>query len=80
MRCSRRRALSSKPGRRAGSLWTPYAAIDTSGGRQALRLGVKLALGDNAEAGLEVGRRDSGRADGVEGPEHAVQLRGSIRW
>ena len=67
-------------GRRAGALWTPYAAIDTSGGRQALRLGVKLALGDNAEAGLEVGRRDSGRADGVEGPEHAVQLRGSIRW
>ena len=67
-------------GRRAGALWTPYAAIDTSGGRQALRLGVKLALGDNAEAGLEVGRRAGGRADGVEGPEHAVQLRGSIRW
>ena len=71
-------------GRRAGALWTPYAGIDRSGGRQALRLGVKLALGDNVEAGLEVGRLDSGRArgraDGVEGPEHAVQLRGSIRW
>ena len=71
-------------GRRAGALWTPYAGIDRSGGRQALRLGVKLALGDNVEAGLEVGRLDSGRAggraDGIEGPEHAVQLRGSIRW
>ena len=71
-------------GRRADTLWTPYAGIDTSGGRQALRLGVKLASGDNAEAGLEVGRLDSGRAggraDGIEGPEHAVQLRGSIRW
>ena len=71
-------------GRRAGALWTPYAGIDTSGGRQALRLGVKLASGDNAEAGLEVGRLDSGRdsglANGLEGPEHAVQLRGSIRW
>ena len=71
-------------GRRAGALWTPYAGIDRSGGRQALRLGVKLALGDNAEAGLEVGRLDSGRAggraDGIAGPEHAVQLRGSIRW
>ena len=71
-------------GRRAGALWTPYAGIDTSGGRQALRLGVKLASGDNAEAGLEVGRLDSGlasgRADGIAGPDHAVQLRGSIRW
>ena len=67
-------------GRRAGALWTPYAGIDRSGGRQALRLGVKLASGDNVEAGLEVGRLDSGRADGIEGPEHAVQLRGSIRW
>ncbi len=44
------------------------------------RLGVKLTLGENAEAGLEVGRLDSGRADGTEGPEHAVQLRSSIRW
>ena len=71
-------------GRRADTLWTPYAGIDRSGGRQALRLGVKLALGENAEAGLEVGRLDSGRADGradgIAGPEHAVQLRGSIRW
>ena len=67
-------------GRRAGALWTPYAGIDRSGGRQALRLGVRFALGDNVEAGLEVGRLESGRADGIEGPEHAVQLRGSIRW
>ena len=72
-------------GRRADSMWMPFLGVETAGGgAQSLRLGVRLASGPNVEMGLEFGRRDNGRdnglANGIEGPEHAVQLRGSIRW
>ena len=72
-------------GRRADSMWMPFLGVETAGGgAQSLRLGVRLASGPNVEMGLEFGRRDNGRdsglANGLAGPEHAVQLRGSIRW
>ena len=72
-------------GRKADALWVPFLGVETAGGgAQSLRLGVRLASGANVEMGLEFGRRDNGRdsglANGLEGPEHAVQLRGSIRW
>ena len=72
-------------GRRADSMWMPFLGVETAGGgAQSLRLGVRLTSGPNVEMGLEFGRRDNGRdsglANGLAGPEHAVQLRGSIRW
>ena len=72
-------------GRKADSMWMPFLGVETAGGgAQSLRLGVRLASGPNVEMGLEFGRRDNGRdsglANGLAGPEHAVQLRGSIRW
>ena len=72
-------------GRKADSMWMPFLGVETAGGgAQSLRLGVRLASGPNVEMGLEFGRRDNGRdsglANGLAGPEHAVHLRGSIRW
>ena len=77
-----RKALA---GGKADALWVPFLGAESAaGGAQSLRMGLKLTSGSNVEMGLEFGRRDSGRdsgrADGIEGPEHAVQLRGSIRW
>ena len=72
-------------GRRADSMWMPFLGAETAGGgAQSLRLGVRLTSGPNVEMGLEFGRRDNGRdsglANGLAGPEHAVHLRGSFRW
>ena len=65
-------------GRRKAALWVPFIAAQAAdGGGQSLRMGVKLTSGPNVEAGLELGRRP-GRA-GTD-PEHAVQLRGALRW
>ena len=78
----RRKALA---GGKAEALWVPFLGAESAeGGAQSLRMGVRLTAGPNVEMGLEIGRRDSGRAsgrtDGVEGPEHAVQLNGSLRF
>ena len=65
-------------GRRKAALWVPFIAAQAADGdSQSLRMGVKLTSGPNVEAGLELGRRP-GRA-GTD-PEHAVQLRGALRW
>ena len=59
--------------------WAPYIGVE-SGGRssqQALRQGVTLTLGRGFDAELELGRRQVG--PGAD-PEHAVQLRGTLRW
>ena len=58
--------------------WAPYIGVE-SGGRssQALRQGVTLTLGRHFDAELELGRRQVG--PGAD-PEHAVQLRGTLRW
>ena len=72
-------------GRRGQALWYPYVGAEgVQGGAAALTLGLKLSAGQSAEAALELGRRDSARhrgtRGGIEGPEHAIQLNGSIRW
>ena len=64
-------------GRRKAALWVPFVAAQAAdGGGQEMRLGVKLTSGPNLEAGLEFGRLENGRG----APEHAVQLRGALRW
>ena len=72
-------------GRRGQALWYPYVGAEGAQGEAAaLRLGLKLRAGPSAEAALELGRRDStphrGTGGGIEAPEHAIQLNGSIRW
>ena len=71
--------------RNAEALWTPFLGADSAeGGARSLRMGVRLRSGPNVEMGLEIGRRDSGRAsgqaNGMVGPEHAIQLNGSLRF
>ncbi len=58
--------------------WAPYyIGVESGGGsRQALRQGVTLTLG-RFDAALELGQRQVG--PGAD-PEHAVQLRGTLRW
>ena len=64
-------------GRRKVALWAPFIAAQAAdAGGRSLRLGVKLTAGPNVEAGFEFGRRENGRG----APEHAVQLRGALRW
>lgn len=61
------------------ALWVPYIGADAGAGgsgSQALRLGVRLTSGPNAVAGLEFGQRGGG----LEGPERALRLEGSIRF
>ena len=63
-------------GPRRGMLWVPYVGADSGGGAQALQMGVRLASGSSINAELRIGRRQ-----GLQGePEHAVELRGSMRW
>ena len=71
--------------RKADTLWVPFLGAESAdGGAQSLRMGVRLTSGPNVEMGLELGRRDSGRAsgqaNGMAGPEHAIQLNGSLRF
>ena len=63
-------------GPRGRALWTPYVGVDAGGGARALRLGLNFVSGPNAEFGLELGRRDGGG----EAAQHAIELRGALRW
>ena len=64
-------------GRRRNSLWVPFIAAQAAdGGGQALQMGVRLASESSLEAELKLGRRQD--LQGV--PEHAVELRASMRW
>ena len=64
-------------GRGRNSLWVPFIAAQAAdGGGQALQMGVRLASESSLEAELRLGRRQ-----GLQGvPEHAVELRASMRW
>ena len=65
-------------GRKGRARWEPYVGVESGdGSSRALRLGVALTSGLRLDAGLELGRRQ-----GLPGadPEHAVQLRGELRW
>ena len=64
-------------GRGKAALWAPFIGAEAAeGGGQALRMGVKLTSGPNVEMGLEFERRENG----LQAPEHAIQLNGSLRW
>ena len=70
-------------GRRKAALWVPFIAAQAADGdSQSLRMGVKLTSGPNVEAGLELGRLENRRLENGRGgaPEHAVHLRGALRW
>ena len=65
-------------GRKGHARWEPFIGVESGeGSSRALRLGVTLTSGRGLDAGLELGRRQ-----GLPGadPEHAVQLRGELRW
>ena len=65
-------------GRNGRARWAPYMGVESGAGSgQSLRLGVTLSSGPRLDAGLELGRRQ-GRP-GAD-PEHAVLLRGALRW
>ena len=65
-------------GRQGRARWAPYIGVESGGGsRQALRLGVTLTVGRRLDAGLELGQRQG--APGAD-PEHAGQLRATLRW
>ena len=65
-------------GRQGRARWAPYLGVESGGGsRQALRLGVTLTTGRRLDAGLELGQRQG--ASGAD-PEHAAQLRATLRW
>ena len=64
-------------GRKGRALWVPFVAAETGqGGNRSLRMGLKLTSGSHIEAGLEIGQRATLRGE----TQHAVQLRGSMRW
>ena len=64
--------------RQGRARWAPYLGVASGGGsRQALRLGVTLTAGRRLDAGLELGQRQG--APGAD-PEHAAQLRATLRW
>ena len=65
-------------GRKGRARWEPFIGVESGeGASRALRLGVTLSSGPRLDAGLELGRRQ-GRP-GAD-PEHAVLLRGALRW
>ena len=65
-------------GRQGRARWAPYLGVESGGAsRQALRLGVTLTAGRRLDAGLELGQRQG--APGAD-PEHAAQLRATLRW
>ena len=64
-------------GRRKAALWLPFIAAQAAEDGQSLRMGLQLTSGPHLEAGLELGWRQ-GRP-GTD-PEHAVRLRGALRW
>ena len=62
---------------RMSALWVPFIAAQAADdGGQSLQLGVRLASVSSIEADLRLGRRQD-----LQGlPEHAVELRASMRW
>ena len=59
----------------AGAL--PWLGAESAGGAgQSLRMGFRLRSGPNVEMGLELGRRENG----LDAPEHAIQLNCALRW
>ena len=63
-------------GPRGRGLWMPFLGAESARGGQSLRMGFRLTSGPNVEMGLELGRRENGR----DAPEHAMQLRGAVRF
>ena len=63
-------------GPKGRGLWMPFLGAGSAGGGQSLRMGFRLISGPNVEMGLELGRRETGR----DAPEHAMQLRGTVRF
>ena len=63
-------------GPKGRALWVPFLQGESSGGAQALVLGVRMTSGAHISAGLEIGGRASAGAE----IEPAVQLNGSVRW
>ena len=62
---------------RADALWIPFLGAELGGGgAQSLRMGVTFTSGPNVQAGLELGQLENGQGE----REHAVQLRGTLRW
>ena len=57
-------------------LWVPFVGARTSDGAQAYRMGLKLIAGANAEAQLEIGRRE----EAARPPDDAIRLLGTLRW
>ena len=58
-------------------LWYPYLAADAGGDSRAMRFGLKLSSGDRLDAGLELGRRESGPQTPAE---DGLMLRGQWRF
>ena len=57
---------------------TPWAGLGLSGeGERSLRAGARWKLGPDVSLGLEATRREAANDDA---PEHALMLRGSVRW
>ena len=57
-------------------LWVPFVGARTSDGAQDYRMGLKLIAGANAEAQLEIGRREQA----ARPPDDAIRLLGKLRW
>ena len=57
-------------------LWVPFVGARTSDGAQDYRMGLKLIAGANAEAQLEIGRRE----EAARPPDDAIRLLGKLRW
>ena len=65
------------PGRNGHTLWTPYVGAQVAGaGNRALRLGLMLSSGRDAEAALEIRQQDDDRG----GTGYALNLGGSLRF
>ena len=64
-------------GRSGNSLWVPFLGAEAaSGGADALRMGLRVSAGMDAEMGFEFNRRES-----FEGlPEYGLMLAGRFRW
>lgn len=63
-------------GRKGRSVWEPYLGAESGEGSHALRMGLRLTSGPNAELGLELGRRLTMGGE----PEAAFQIGGRILW
>ena len=55
-------------GAKGRGLWMPFLGVESTGDGQSLRMGFRLTSGPNVEMGLELGRRENGRAVALERP------------